>query len=169
MEKPGFLVKLGKYLMKTGSLRIVIADDEDAYFHKKMIDSAKSAGFSNIERISFVTHEVFNTWLDNNPDIIILDVQNVVDTGVAKDGIELARVLKRSTSSMLVVTSAHEQQLRSALVNIDYFISNRKLTSTDFICELEKIVDYYLRTKSKFYKNLLLKAGFKLVGHAAGA
>ncbi|MDX1489879.1 MAG: hypothetical protein R3332_01220 [Pseudohongiellaceae bacterium] len=169
MGKPGFLIKFGKFLMAKGALRVVIADDEDAYFNERMIGSAKLAGFPGIERIDFVTHDIFQSWLKDSPEIIILDVMNVVDEEIAKDGIELARTLKANTNSMLIVTSAHEQQLKNSLAHIDYFIENRKLTSSDFIYELNKIMDHYINVKSKFYKNVSLKIGMKLASGAASA
>lgn len=160
---------LGKFLTRLGSLRIVIADDEDSYFNPKMIECARASGFSRIERISFVTHDIFHLWLKKNPDIIILDVKNVVDETVAKDGIEMARTLSRLTKSMVVVTSAHQQKLRNAYVDIDYFIENRQLTSSDFIDELTKITEFYLQEKSRFYKNLFLKWGLRLLNGATTA
>jgi hypothetical protein len=168
MDRPGWQLSLGKALMRSGSLKVVIADDEDVYFNERMIRAAGAAGFSNIDRISYVTHEVFESWLKDPPDIMILDVKYVVDEEVAKDGIELARVLSRKTSSMIVVTSAHQQHLRNAFVDIDYIIENRQLTSADFIHELSKIVRVYLDTKCKFYRNIIFRTGLKLVGGEVG-
>ncbi len=97
-----------------------------------------------------------------NPDIVILDVKNVCDEKVAKDGVELARTLINQTSSMVVLTSAHRLHLRNAIIKADYVIENRTLTSTDFIDELSEIVDHFLTNKSKFYRNITFRIGLKL-------
>ncbi|MBK8288926.1 MAG: hypothetical protein IPK95_10115 [Cellvibrionales bacterium] len=162
MKQSEMLAKLGKWLMQRGALRIVIADDEDAYFNEKMLSAAKNAGYHRIIRISYVTQDVFSSWLKKPPEIIILDVKNVCDPSVAKDGIELARTLLRETSSMVVVTSAHKWHFRKSLPQIDYFIENRQLTSSDFVDELSSIVNFFLSKKSKFYRHILLKFGIYL-------
>ncbi len=63
MKPANWLLKLGKYMMRKGSLSVVIADDEDAYFNSHMLIAAEAAGFGQIDRISFVTSEIFNGWL----------------------------------------------------------------------------------------------------------
>ncbi|HVK54025.1 MAG TPA: hypothetical protein VM532_03255 [Burkholderiales bacterium] len=163
MKPSQTLIKLGKWLMQHGRLRIVIADDEAAYFNENMLKAAKSAGYHGIERIHYVTQAIFSSWLTTPPNIVILDVRNVCDSGVAKDGIELARTLLRETSAMVAVTSAHKWHFRKSLPQIDYFIEDRQLTSTDFVNELSAIVDYYLSKKARFYRHVLMRIGVSLV------
>lgn len=148
--------------MRRGGLRIVIADDEDVYFNARMLQVARSAGYERIERISRVTADVFASWLKKPPDVIVLDVRNVCDPDVAKDGVELARALIRETSSMVVITSAHKFHLRKSLPEIDYIIENRHLTSSDFVDELSQIVERYLSTKVRFYRHIGLRIGMAL-------
>jgi hypothetical protein len=156
------LIKLGKWLMQRGRLHIVIADDEAAYFNPNMLKAAKLAGYHGIERVDYVTPDVFAAWLKRPPNIFILDVKNVCDPNVAKDGIELARTLLRETGAMIAMTSAHKWHFRKALPQIDYFIENRQLASADFVDELAAIVDHYLSTKARFYKHIGMRIGVSL-------
>lgn len=49
--KESIYIKVGKFLMKHGNLRICIVDDQKTYFSENIIQVANSAGFKNIERI----------------------------------------------------------------------------------------------------------------------
>lgn len=163
MKTSKYTLQAGKWLMQKGRLKIVIADDEAAYFTPKMIAAARHAGYCGITRIMQINHAELQKLLQNPPDIIILDVGNVCPKDVAKDGIDLARVFSRDTSAMVVLTSAHKFHLRGAITHVDYIIENRKLTAVDFVNEIALIVDKYLAVKSKFYKAVLFKIGVRLV------
>jgi len=156
------LIKIGKWLMQRGKLAIHIADDEDAYFNEKMINTARRAGYHGITRVSYVTREILDAWLETPPDILILDVKNVCDPSIAKDGIELARLMVNETNSFVALTSAHQWHFRRDLPKVDYFIENRNLTSADFVDELSTIIDKYLSSKAKFYKHVMLRVGTAL-------
>lgn len=156
------LVAVGKWLMRKGKLRILIADDEAAYFTPKMLDAARNAGYHGIKRISQVDQTELTKLLKDPPHIVILDVKGVCPPEIAKDGIELAKMLVRETPSMVVVTSAHHFHLRATLTKIDHIIESRKLTAVDFVEELAVIVDKYMDRKSRFYQNLAMKAGMAL-------
>jgi len=162
MKSSTKLVALGKWLMQKNCLRILIADDESVYFTKRMIDAAHTAGYHGIERVSQIDDLKLQEILEFPPHVIILDVKGVCPPDVAKDGIELARLLVRETPSMIVITSAHHFHLHSTLTEIDYIIESRTLTSVDFINEISSIVDKYMKIKSKPYQNLLMKLGLKL-------
>lgn len=163
------LVALGKWCMRKGKLKIVIADDEAAYFTKKMLSTAKNAGYHGVERLQQIDAAMLQQLLRHPPHIVILDVRNVCTPDVAKDGIELARMLLRETPSMVVITSAHHFHLRSTLTNIDHIIESRKLTAVDFVNELSVIVDKYMSTKSRFYQHWFMKVGMALARGALQA
>lgn len=169
MKPSPHLVKIGKWLMRRGRLRIVIADDEEVYFNERMLRVAGNAGYHGIERTTRVTHEVLAKWLKKPPDIVILDIRNVCDPDVAKDGVELARTLLRETNSMIVITSAHKFHLRKSFPDVDYIIENRHLTSVDFVDELSNIVEKYLTRKTRFYKHLSFRIGMSLARGALQA
>lgn len=162
MKASPLLVKAGKWLMKFGSLRIVIADDEDTYFNPQMLALAEASGYEGIERISLIDAEYLKELLSTPPDIIILDVKGVCTPDVAKDGIELANMLSRETSIMIVVTSAHKFHLRGSVASVDHIIEERKLTAVDFVDELSVIVNKLLSEKARFYKHLSFRVGFAL-------
>ena len=103
-----FLLRLGRRLMRLGSIHIVIVDDEDSYFTPQMISLANAAGYKKIKRLNKVTNEELTSWIKLPPDIIILDVKGIVDPFIAKDGIDVAARLSRETSAYIVITSAHQ-------------------------------------------------------------
>ena len=160
MTAAAYVTKIGKWMMKKNHLSIIIADDEDVYFNKKMLHAAEAAGYYGIKRISFIDHEKFSEILANPPDIIITDVRGVCSPDVAKDGIELARVLVRETHSMVVITSAHRFHLNSSQLAVHHIIDNRHLTSTDFVNELSIIISKLLDEKVSFYKMIGFKVGW---------
>lgn len=162
MKAASYLVRSGKWLMQLRKLRILIADDEATYFNPQMLALANAAGYHGIERISTIDNECLKSIVSNPPDIIILDVKGVCTPDVAKDGIELANLLSRETSIMVVITSAHKFHLRGSVVSVDHVIEERKLTAVDFVDELSTIVDKLLCEKVRFYKHLTFRAGFAL-------
>lgn len=162
MKSAPLLTSLGKKLMAMGHLRITIADDEATYFNEHMLRIAESTGYRGIKRLEVIDKHQLNEIMKNPPDIIILDVKGVCTADVAKDGIELANMLARETSAMVVVTSAHKFHLKGAIANVDHIIERRNLTAVDFTNELSQIVGKYLDTKARFYRHLLFRAGFAL-------
>lgn len=156
------LGKIGKWLMRRGALSVVIADDEDVYFNPQMISAAESAGFCKIKRVKEIDWKLMKSWLQAPPDIIVLDVVGVCKEEVAKDGLALASTLRKQTPSMIVITSAHTSHMRSEMREVDYIIDNRLLTISEFLDELETIINLYLSEKVKFYKKLGFRAGMML-------
>ncbi|MDT8878747.1 hypothetical protein RSO68_04635 [Halomonas saccharevitans] len=157
----------GKFLMRINNVNICIVDDEDIYFNPRMLGIAKNAGFGKIERYSKIDTPLLNK-LQNKPyDIVILDVQGITEPDVAKDGMQIASLLSRTTSSYIVVTSAHQFHLVNDMTKVDYIMENKIQTTVDFVDELIEIVDDFLDKKSSFYKKSLFKAGFFLVKRSA--
>lgn len=157
------LSKIGKFLMKITSIRICIIDDEDIYFNKNMLNIATNTGFNKIDRHSKVDHILLSRLQKKPYDIIILDVQGITEPDVAKDGMQIAALLNKTTNSYIVVTSAHQFHLINEMTAVDYIIENKLLTTTDFIDELTGITEDYLTKKSSFYKNILFKMGFAIM------
>lgn len=155
--------------MQKNHLSIVIADDQDVYFNKKMIMTAEAAGYHGIRRINFIDQALFAEILRNPPDIFITDVRGVCSQDVAKDGIELARVLVRETHSMIVITSAHKFHLNNAQLAVHHIIENRNLTSADFVNELSLIIEKLLKEKISFWKKIGFKIGWRAANFYAKA
>ena len=158
---------LGRLLMKINALSICIVDDEEIYFNAAMIKTAKNAGFTRIERYQKIDRDLLNRLQEQSYDIVILDIKGITDPAVAKDGMQVASLLNRTTNSYVVITSAHQFHLVNEMTNVDYVIENKLLTSADFIDELIEIVDDFISRKSTFYKNLLFKTGFSMVKKVA--
>lgn len=149
--------------MRKGKLRILIADDEASYFTPKMLEAARHAGYHGIKRVPQIDQETLSSILKEPPNIIVLDVKGVCPPEIAKDGIELARMLVRETPSMIVITSAHHFHLRVTLTNVDHIIESRKLTAVDFVNEISVIVSKYMSRKARFYQHIAMKTGIALV------
>ena len=115
-------IKIGKWLMNLQPVNITIIDDQGAYFNPGMISKANKVGFKNISRLNYITPEVFDNLLDNPPNIIILDIKGIVDPTIAKDGLEVASIMHKSTNSFVVVTSEHQFHLKNRINNTDYII-----------------------------------------------
>lgn len=154
---------VGKFLMKLNNVNICIVDDEDAYFNRDMLEVANDFGFSNIDRYSKIDAALLKRLQKKPYDIVILDVQGITEPEVAKDGMQVASLLNRTTSSYIVITSAHKFQLINDMTKIDYVIENKLLTLADFIDELIDIVDDYINKKTSFYKSIFFKVGFSMV------
>ncbi len=165
--KQGVAVKFGKLLMRLGGFRICIVDDEESYFNTRMLDAAEAVGFTGIERHFFIDLELFQDLHDDPRDVVILDVQGVVDSEIAKDGVYVASSLLRNTSSFVVITSAHQFHLQNKLLEVDYVIENRLLTTVDFIETLHHIVDLCMTQKIAAYKKLLFRTGYFLIKKTA--
>lgn len=161
--KDKFLARLAKLLMKSGSMKVCIIDDESSYFNAEMINAAESAGFANIERHSRISNSLFKNLHENPRDIIILDVKGVTDPNVAKDGLAVAQSLYRRTNTFVVITSAHQFYLRDIHQDFDYIIEQRLLTIVDFIEELHNITKICLDKKRRFYQNVVFRIGFSLM------
>lgn len=154
---------IGKFLMKVNNVKICIVDDEDVYFNANMLNVAKNTGFNKIDRYSRIDNTLLCRLQKNPYDIVILDVQGITDPNVAKDGMQIASLLSRTTSSYIVLTSAHQFHLVNEMTRVDYVIEDKILTTADFVDELIEIVDDFLDRKSSFYKNILFKAGFTML------
>lgn len=154
---------IGKFLMKINNVNICIVDDEDVYFNPNMLEIAKNVGFKKIDRHSKINNSLLGRLQKKPYDIVILDVQGITEPDVAKDGMQVASLLNRTTSSYIVITSAHQFHLVNEMTQVDYVIENKLLTAADFIDELIEIVDDFLTKKSSFYKNILFKIGFSMV------
>jgi len=160
--KNKIVVALGKKLMSLGKYKICIVDDEKAYFTKPMVQAAKKAGFSVIDRYYSVDKKLLTKFQNNHYDLIILDVRGSTEEDIAKDGIELAVMLKRTTPCCIAITSAHQFYLRNKMKDIDYVIENRTLTVTDFIDTINDVVTYSLDKHYTFYKKIIFRVGFTL-------
>ncbi len=160
--KNKIVIALGKKLMSLGKYKICIVDDEEAYFNKPMIQAAKKAGFSIIDRYYKVDKKLLTKFQNNYYDLIILDVKGSIDSSIAKDGIELAVMLKKTTPTCIAITSAHQFHLRNKMKDIDYVIENRTLTITDFVDTINEVVTYSLDKNYGFYKKILFRIGFTL-------
>tara|TARA_E500000305_G_scaffold90968_1_gene78555 strand:- start:1220 stop:1723 length:504 start_codon:yes stop_codon:yes gene_type:complete len=154
---------LGRFLMKVNALSICIVDDEEIYFNKNMLITAENTGFKCIERYQKIDRDLFNRLQEKPYDIVILDIKGITDPDIAKDGMQVASLLNRTTNSYIAITSAHQFHLVNEMTNVDYVIENKLLTSADFIDELIEIVDDFIGKKSTFYKNVLFKAGFSML------
>ena len=148
--------------MRIGKLRICIVDDEKAYFTPQMLRLAANAGLSNIERHFKIDQELLGNLLKCPPDIIILDIKGVTIPDVAKDGFHVAKILYEQTNAFVVITSAHKFHLHEYHRSYDYVMQERLLTAIDFIDELWKIVEDYLTRKTKFFRKLVFKIGYKI-------
>ena len=155
--------------MKAQPLDICIADDVKAYFNEQMLELAKAAGYRGIRRLYHIDKTVLNELLDNPPDIIILDIKDVVDPEIAKDGFDIARLLRKNTNVFIVITSAHKYKMRNIQLYCDYILEDRLLTPVDFIDELETIISTLLNRKMRFYKKTIFRLGFKLAKLHLGA
>lgn len=155
--------KLGKILMSINYIKICIIDDEEAYFNEDMISIANNAGFNCIERFNLVNAEIFKDLQTKPRDIVILDIKNVTSKEVAKDGLEVASILKRTTNSYIAITSAHQHHLSRRMIDVDYIIEDRLLTAVDFVELLIELTGNYLDKKIAFYKKIVFRIGFKLI------
>lgn len=160
------LVRIGKFLMKHGNLKICIIDDQKTYFSGNMLQIAKSAGFYNIERFYMVDEELMKDLLKKPPDIVIIDIRGIAKKNVAKDGFGIAKALYDNTSSYIVITSAHKFFLHETHKSYDYLMKERLLTAVDFVDELAVIIDRYLKLKVKIYKKILFRIGFRMAKKA---
>jgi hypothetical protein len=158
----------GKFLMKLSPIKICIIDDEEAYFNKSMLETAKNSGFKKIDRHYKIDHKLFTSLQQSPYDILILDVQGIVDPTVAKDGLYVASTLTRTTNSYIAITSAHQFHLTNKITEVDYIIEQRLLTAVDFLDILIHMTDDYLERKAKPYKNLIFKLGFSLAKKSLG-
>lgn len=157
------LMTIAKILMRINNIKICIVDDEAVYFDDRMLEAAKNAGFEKIDRYSLIDGALLSR-LQNKPyDVIVLDVQGVTEPSVAKDGLQVASLLSRTTSSYVVITSAHQFHLVNDMTKVDYVMEDKLLTTADFLDELIEIVDDFLTKKSSFYKNIIFKAGFSML------
>lgn len=154
---------IAKFLMKLNNVNICIVDDEDAYFNTNMLQIAKNTGFNSIDRYNKIDNKLLNKLQSDPYDIVILDVQGITVPSVAKDGMQVASLLSRTTSSYIVVTSAHQFHLVNDMTKVDYVMENKLLTSADFVDELIEIVDDFLKRKASFYKSILFKVGFSII------
>lgn len=153
---------VGKALMAIGGFRICIIDDEEAYFDDNMLDVARNAGFKNIERYYKIDENLFKDLQESPRDLVILDVQGIVDPGIAKDGVYIASTLVKNTPSFVAITSAHQYHLTNKMMDVDYVIENRILTIVDFLDILHDMVAHCLDNKLAFYRKLVFKAGYSL-------
>lgn len=161
--KEKILFKIGKKFMKWGKLKICIIDDEKTYFNPQMLEMAAVAGFPKIERHYLVDEILFKRLQEFPPDIIILDIKKITKPNIAKDGFAVASLMYDNTNAYVVITSAHQFYLREFHKEFDYIIQERNLTGVDFIEELNKITEDYLKKKIKIYKKVFLRIGLNLV------
>ncbi|OQK34548.1 hypothetical protein CRN46_13345 [Vibrio vulnificus] len=154
---------LGKFLMKLNNVNICIVDDEDIYFNADMINIANDAGFEKIDRYSKIDNTLLSRLQKKPYDIVILDIQGITEPDIAKDGMQVASLLSRTTCSYIVVTSAHQFHLVNDMTKVDYVMENKIQTTADFVDELIEIVDDFLNKKSSFYKKVLFKIGFSML------
>lgn len=158
--KENLTFALGKWLMEKGNFRIVIVDDEDVYFGPKLLAIAKHAGYGAIERYSKVDADLHKKLCNRPPQILILDVKNVVDPDIATDGLELSEHLAQVTPSFIAVTSAHRYHLNNRVTKVDYIIESRVLTGVEFVAELRNMTEKCLSTKIRFYSKIAFRVGF---------
>lgn len=156
------LHSLSKALQYIQPLNILIVDDVESYFNEDMIKAANSAGYNRITRYYNIDKELLKKIIENPVDIIILDIKGIVNTEIAKDGFDIAKLLYKNTNTFIVITSAHKYKLRNEHREFDYIINSRLLTQVDFIDELYTITGEYLDRKIKFYNKILLRLGYKL-------
>ena len=71
-------------------------------------------------------------------------------------------LLYEQTNAFVVITSAHKFHLHEYHRSYDYVMQERLLTAIDFIDELWKIVEDYLTRKTKFFRKLVFKIGYKI-------
>jgi hypothetical protein len=164
--KDKLLVKLGKRIMRAGRLRICVVDDQKTYFHENMLAAAKAAGFSHIIRYYVIDAQLLQKLLRSPPDIIILDIKGVADKKVAKDGFGIAKLMFERTNAYIVITSAHKFYLRETHTQYDYLIEDRFLTIVDFVEELGRITEKYLKAKVRFWGKPVFRLGFFLARKA---
>jgi hypothetical protein len=159
---------LGRYFLKLACVRILIVDDNEAYFPSPWLTRASSQGYGMFERLYFVKSDDLDRLLATPPDIIIMDVRGVVDKSIAKDGIGLAKIFKRDTHAFVCLTSAHYFHFKNAHRDAsDRYIEARNLTYVDFVSELDKTYEGYLGAKIKLWRKLALKTGFALLKHGS--
>ncbi|ENM5736344.1 response regulator [Vibrio mimicus] len=149
--------------MKLNNVNICIVDDEDIYFNADMINIANDAGFEKIDRYSKIDNTLLSRLQKKPYDIVILDIQGITEPDIAKDGMQVASLLSRTTCSYIVVTSAHQFHLVNDMTKVDYVMENKIQTTADFVDELIEIVDDFLNKKSSFYKKVLFKIGFSML------
>ncbi|ENO1896857.1 hypothetical protein ACOIXN_004600 [Vibrio vulnificus] len=149
--------------MKLNNVNICIVDDEDIYFNADMINVANDAGFEKIDRYSKIDNTLLSRLQKKPYDIVILDIQGITEPDIAKDGMQVASLLSRTTCSYIVVTSAHQFHLVNDMTKVDYVMENKIQTTADFVDELIEIVDDFLNKKSSFYKKVLFKIGFSML------
>jgi len=154
---------IGKFLMKLNNVNICIVDDEDIYFNSDMLNIASNAGFNKIDRHSKIDTSLLSRLQKKPYDIVILDVRGITEPDVAKDGMQIASLLSRTTSSYIVITSAHQFHLVNEMTKVDYIMENKIQTTADFVDELIEIVDDFLKKKSSLYKKVLFKVGFSML------
>lgn len=162
-----FLSKAASILAQYAQLEIVIVDDNSSYFDDAMVKAAKTHGLGRIKRLYQVDRVVLNQLVQNPPDVVILDVKGTTSADVAKDGLELAAHLFKTTSSYIVVTSAHKHHLSNRTAAVDYVMEQRLLTVVDFLHELRQIRDDCMSRKKRFYQNIGLRAAMLLGRMAA--
>lgn len=154
--------KIGRLLMQFQPVSICIIDDVEAYFNENMLNLASVNGEYNFERWTHLSGGKLNDLMRNPRDIVILDIKGIVDKEIAKDGFDVARLLKRNTESYVVTTSAHQYHLKNRDDYGDFIITDRLMTPVDFVEQLNLIVEDFLDKKIRPYQRLFFRAGFKL-------
>jgi len=164
--KQKILTWLGKKLISIDAPRICIVDDEDIYFNKEMINVVKNTGLKNIERHKKIDIYLLNRMQKKPFDIVILDIRGIIDPSIAKDGMQIASLLSRTTNSYIVIVSAHQFHLVNEMTKVDYIIENKLMTAVDFLDEVFEILSDYLSKKTSSYKKIILKAGLSALKRA---
>lgn len=161
------LWKFASKIKSLGTPRIAIVDDEEVYFTPNMLALASAAGFGEIERHFRVDAALLARWIEDPPDIVILDIKGIAEKDVAKDGVGIAEQLQRQTPAYIVVTSAHQYHLKNVHRSFDYVIEARLLTGVDFIQELDSIVADFVKRRRRFVRGAVFRAGRYLMVRAS--
>ena len=160
--KDKLLLAIARQFIKRGHLKILIVDDKNDFFNETILSVSRAIGY-NIERCYYIDEPRLEQIIKSPPDLIILDIKDICDPKVAKDGFQIASLLTGNTNSYVALTSSHMFHLESIHKAYDYIIGQRLLTALDFNSELEIMIDEYLSTKVRFYNKVLLRVGLKIM------
>ena len=84
-------------------------------------------------------------------------VKGVVHEDIAKDGLQLAGLLRKRTSAYIAITSAHQYHLDKRVLDVDRILEDRIITSADFVSLLDDICANLSAVRWKFWRRVALR------------
>lgn len=162
--------KIGRAIFRRYQPSFVIVDDVKTNFGPVLLRHASASGYQKIDRIYFVkSKELSRLVKPDGYDVIILDIKGVVDTSIAKDGLQLSELIRRTNSAYLALTSAHQYQLDKRTLSADRIIEDKIMTAVDFVKVLDEITEDLIERKLKLFRRFALKISLFAIKKTAAA